>query len=122
MRRRTFIGVLTTAVFYDTNRLPKPERTERGEEVTFFVAGVRFSSERVLAGSVEGERIWLRRDSFRGEDRYAVYGHAGRLGFVPRRFLPWIQGRHVVKAQLSRYDSYAPPWKRVQVRVVIASS
>jgi hypothetical protein len=117
MKRRSFLRVLATAAL----GVPRLGRGRQGhEEIRVLVAGVRYSSAEALSRAQPGERVELRRASFRGSTAYAIYAGTRKIGFVPRTALPAMEGKRVSNAYVSRSDTHAVPWKRLEVTIVLA--
>lgn len=86
----------------------------------FHIAGVKYQG--IDVANLEcGMQVELRRGQFEGETCFSVHAGGHRLGFLPRRLIPQVEGRQIRAASLSDVRPHAVPWKQLEVSLELAS-
>jgi len=92
-------------------------RTDREDELLFFVAGVRF--HRPPRNVMTGHPVTIRAGFFQSKRCYEVFVGSRKIGFVPQKLVPTLGDTAIVHGRLCAVDRNAVPWKRYKVAMVI---
>ncbi|MDD4977177.1 MAG: hypothetical protein PHI29_00935 [Gallionella sp.] len=115
MKRRGFLKLLVLGL--GSVAILSIRRWNGGEDLpaaSFFVAGVRFNtlSEDIAAG----DRVEIKRESWRGERSYGIYAKNGeRIGYVPRTLISSIDSPDNHNWLLESVDRHTVPWRQYKI-------
>ncbi|PYX08888.1 MAG: hypothetical protein DMG88_08630 [Acidobacteria bacterium] len=81
---------------------------------SFYVAGVRFHA--IPPSLKVGDRVFMYAATYNGTKSLAICDSCGRrIGYVPRALVRQFDGQLLSGARVSKLDSYAVPWKKLQI-------